>query len=169
MNGEDTTAPTSPVIDLLAGMLFIVWALTGWYGYWTNMPLRNSLGVSADPGPALLALLVLGLLTAGGLAILIRGVVRLRGGPPYAHDLPAAGDHVRPLAFAASIALTALLMPHIGFIASGLLFSVFWLYALSAGLRRSPKAALLSVVTGAALTLVIYAIFAHFLLVPLPL
>lgn len=168
MNGDEITGPTSPVVDMLAGILFIVWAMAGWYGYWTNAPLRASLGASADPGPALLALLALGLLTAGGLAILIKGVARLRDGPPYAYDLPAIGNHVRPLAFAASITLATMLLRPVGFIAAALLFSIFWLYVLSAGFRWSPKAALLSIVTGTALTLVVYAIFAHFLLVPLP-
>ena len=99
---------------------------------------------------------------------MIKGATRLPGSGPYADDLPAMGDHVRPLAFAASIVLATMLLRSIGFIASALMFTIFWLYVLSAGLRWSPKAALLSVVTGTALTLVIYAIFAHFLLVPLP-
>lgn len=168
MNGDDTARPTSPVIDLLAGVLFIVWAMVGWYGYWTNAPLRNSLGASADPGPALLALMTLGLLTIGGLTILIRSAARLRQEGARAYDLPPIGDHVRPLAFAASVVIATMLMRPIGFIASGLLFSIFWLYALSAGLRWSPKAALLSIVMGTALTLVTYVIFARILHVPLP-
>lgn len=168
MNGDDAAGRTSPVVDLLAGALFLAWAMAGWYGYWINAPLRNSLGASADPGPALLALVTLGLLTVGGLAILIKGAARLRQESAWAYDLPPIGDHVRPLAFAASVVIATMLMRPIGFVASGLLFSIFWLYALSAGLRWSPKAALLSIVVGAVLTLVIYVIFARFLHVPLP-
>lgn len=170
MSSEAEQQQASPGIDLLAGAFFLAWAGVGWLAFLQNEPLRRSLFASADPGPALLPLITLWLLTIGGTIIAIKGGYRLLRGryDPTIDSLPHIRDHLAPLAFVASVLVTVCLMRRIGFPIAGFGLSVVWLYVLSAGRRVSLRSGLLAVVFGATMTFIVYYIFVTLLLVPLP-
>lgn len=160
----------SPSIDYLAGAFFLAWAAVGWFAYLGNAALRASLFASADPGPALLPLITLSLLTVGGAAAIATGLARSRRAPPQGgwEGLPPWRDHLAPIAFGASVVALVFLMRRIGFPAAAFGFCVIWLYLLSAGRRISPRQALIAAAVAAALTGAVHGVFAHLLLVPLP-
>lgn len=162
-------APSGAGTDLLAGGFFLVWAAVGWYAYLTNERLRASLeSPSPDPGPALLALLVLWGLTIGGAAVAGLGLWRLARGARIRGDLGDARAHLRPVAFLVTLVLLALTMRTIGFLVAAGLFTSGWLYALTAGARLSWRHAGLAAAGGVLLPLALHFIFAGLLLVPLP-
>lgn len=160
----------SPSIDYLAGAFFLGWAAVGWFAYLGNARLRASLFASVDPGPALLPLISLSLLSVGGAMAVATGFVRSRREAPQAtwERLPPWRDHLAPVAFGASVVLLVLLMSRIGFPAAAFSLGVIWLYALSAGRRVRVRDALIAVGTAAAMTAAVYGVFAHLLMVPLP-
>ena len=161
---------TSPGIDLLAAGFFLAWAAVGWVAYLGNEPLRRSLFASPDPGPALLALIALWILTAGGAVIGIKGAYRaLTERPGNAEEtLPRLRQHLAPLLFILGVLASIVLMRRIGFPLAGFSLSAICLYFLSAGMRFSPRSALLAVFFGAIMTAIVYYIFVKLLLVPLP-
>ena len=160
----------SPSIDYLAGAFFLAWAAVGWFAYLGNARLRASLFASADPGPALLPLIALSLLSVGGATAVATGFVRSRREAPQAtlERLPPWRDHPAPVAFGASVVLLVFLMSRIGFPAAAFFLSVIWLYLLSAGRRLSARHAVIAVGIAAAMVAAVYGVFAHLLLVPLP-
>lgn len=160
----------SPSIDFLAGAFFLAWAAVGWFAYLGNARLRASLFASADPGPALLPLIALSLLSIGGAMAIATGFVRSWREAPQAtwERLPPWRDHRAPIAFGASVVLLVFLMSRIGFPAAAFSLCAIWLYALSAGRRIVVRDALVAIAVAAAMTGAVYGIFAHLLLVPLP-
>lgn len=160
----------SPGIDLVAGAFFLAWAGVGWVAYFGNDALRRSLFASADPGPALLPLITLWILTSGGVIIVIKGVYRLltKKSGEGVERLPHPREHIAPISFVVSVLIAVFLMRRIGFPIAGFSLSAIWLYVLSSNLRFSPRNALLAVIFGATMTFVVYYIFVKLLLVPLP-
>lgn len=157
---------TAPHIDLLAGGFFLVWAGVGWFSYAGNAVLRASFGAQADPGPALVPLMVLVLLSLGGSGLLAKGLWRLFH-TETGEGLPAARAHILPLGFAASLGALVVAMPATGFLPAAVAFSLFWLWALSSGGHSALGWALRLLVAG----LIgggIHLIFAALLRVPLP-
>lgn len=129
---------TAPHIDALAGGFVLIWAAVGWYSYAGNAALRASLWAQADPGPALVPLIVLTLLSAGGGFLLVKGLARkLRPGsegPDEATEgLPPAHTHLLPLGFALTLTGLSVAMPATGFLPAAIVFCLFWLWALSSG------------------------------------
>jgi len=166
---EDTG--TAPHIDLLAGGFFLVWAGVGWFSYAGNTTLRASLGGQADPGPALVPLIVLTLLSLGGGALLAKGLWRATrpDTAPYDPDegLPPARAHLLPLGFAATLGALVLAMPATGFLPAAITFCLFWLWALSSG-GHSALGWALRLGVAVAIGGSIHLIFAGLLRVPLP-
>lgn len=167
---QDISTATSPAIDMLAGGFFLAWAAVGWTSYMNNIPLRASLGAGADPGPALLALITLWLLTIGGLVIAGIGAYRWTrvATAERSHDLPHPKDHIRPVCFALTVIAAAIFMRPLGFILCAFVFCLLWLYVLPAGRSVSLRHGALAIALAAILTFGVYYIFARFLLVPLP-
>lgn len=170
MSVEVKQQVSSPATDLLAGAFFLVWAGVGWVAFLGNDPLRKSLFASADPGPALLPLITLWMLTIGGTVIGIKGTYRSmkETHARSAESLPRLRDHAAPLAFLASVLAAIFAMRQVGFPIAGFGLSVIWLYVLSAGMRVSLRSGLLAIVFGATMTFAVYYIFVKLLLVPLP-
>lgn len=161
---EDTR--TAPHIDLLAGGFFLVWAGVGWVSYTGNTALRASLWAQADPGPALVPLIVLALLSLGGGFLLAKGLwraARWEGG----EGLPAATAHLLPLGFAATLGALAVAMPATGFLPAAIIFCVFWLWALSSG-GPSLTGWALRLLAAGAIGGGIHLVFSGLLRVPLP-
>lgn len=164
---------TAPHIDLLAGGFFLVWAGIGWFSYAGNPPLRASLWAQADPGPALVPLIVLVLLSLGGGVLVAKWLWRARAATAarLASDtvdgLPPARTHILPLGFAATLGALAAAMPATGFLPAAVAFCLFWLWALSSGgnaLVGWALRLLAAVIIGGGVHLV----FAGLLRVPLP-
>lgn len=169
MSIEAEPQQVSPGTDLLAGAFFLAWAGVGWLAFLQNEPLRRSLFAAADPGPALLPLITLWILTIGGSVIVIKGGYRLLKGSfdPTVEGLPHLRDHIAPLAFVASVLAAVFLMRRIGFPITGFGLSVIWLYFLSEGRRISLRSGLMAIFFGATMTFAVYYIFVELLLVPL--
>ena len=157
---------TAPHIDLLAGGFFLVWAAVGWFSYAGNEALRASLGARADPGPALVPLIVLGLLSVGGAVLLAKGFWRAARAET-GEGLPRAKTHLLPLGFSATLGALVVAMPATGFLPAAVAFSLFWLWALSSGghsaLGWALRLAVAGMIGGG-----IHLIFAALLRVPLP-
>lgn len=157
---------TAPIIDLLAGGFCLLWAVIGWASFAGNAPLRDSLGQQADPGPALVPLIVLTILTCGGLFLCAKGLIRAHrseGGP----GLPSATAHILPIGFALSLGCLVLLMPLIGFLISGIAFCILWLSVLATH-RPSLQNGITNILVASAIAGATYMIFAWLLRVPLP-
>jgi len=157
---------TAPHIDTLAGGFFLVWAGVGWFSYAGNTALRASLWARADPGPALVPLIVLVLLTLGGGVLLARGLwrfVRSETGD----SLPPVTAHILPLGFAATLGALVVAMPATGFLPAAIAFCLFWLWALSSGGHSLLGWALRFLAAGA-IGGGIHLVFAGLLRVPLP-
>lgn len=171
MSVEQEANRTSPSVDVLAGLFFLCWAAVGWWSYLAHEKLRQSLFAGPDPGPGLLPLITLWILTLGGSGIAIKGLVRMRSVPAAERnaDLADWRDHLVPLAFLATVIATVFMMQRVGFLISGFSFCVVWLCALSAYGRPSLRNVVIAVVLAAVMTLGVYLIFARVLLVPLAL
>lgn len=157
---------TAPAIDLLAGGFCLLWALIGWAAFATNAPLRDSLGAHADPGPALVPLLVLVILTCGGAVLIAKGIWRhLR--QDSGAGLPAATAHILPIGFALSLGILILLLPLTGFLLGGVAFNLLWLWLLS-DRRGGGLPWFLRLAGAVAIAGSVYLIFATLLRVPLP-
>ena len=168
---RDTDSPEAggAGTDLLAGGFFIAWAGVGWWAYLTNERLRASLeSPSPDPGPALLALIVLWGLSIGGGLVASLGLWRLARGARVDEGLGGLREHFRPVAFLITLIVLALMMRPLGFLTAAGLFTAGWLYVLTAGIRLSWRHAVLAIAGGVVLPLALHLIFAGLLLVPLP-
>ncbi|KPQ05890.1 MAG: Tripartite tricarboxylate transporter TctB family [Rhodobacteraceae bacterium HLUCCA12] len=158
---------TAPHIDLLAGGFFLIWASVGWLSYAGNARLRDSLWAGVDPGPALVPVIVLSLLSIGGAFLIAKGALRRMQGQTGGAGLPQTQTHVLPLGFAVVLLGLIVAMPLLGFVPVAIAFCLFWLWMLSPGgaaLTGWGLRLLSAVLIGGG----IYAIFAGFLQVPLP-
>ena len=152
--------------DFLAAGLFLAWAAVGWVGLATNRPLRESIGAAPDPGPALMPLIALSVLTIGGVAIGIAGIVRRR-----ARREKTRGNwrsHLIPAAYVATILVATVAMTHVGFLATAMVMSALWLVALSGDPLLSPWNLIRGVLLAILITACVYIVFAYLLHVPLP-
>lgn len=165
MSALDAQRP-SPLVDLLAGGFFLLWAGVGWISYAFNTPLRASLWAGADPGPALLPLIILVLLSAGGLLLTGKGLWRHTQGAG-GHRPQALRDHLYPLGFALSLLGLTLLIPVIGFRLPAIAFSLLWLWMLTPG-GQSLMGWALRAAAALGIGLGIHMLFAGLLNVPLP-
>jgi hypothetical protein len=157
---------TARIIDLLAGGFFLLWACIGWVAFATNGPLRASLGAQADPGPALVPLIVLVILSAGGAFLVAKGGLR-HFRQDSGSGLPALTAHILPIGFALTLGTLVLVLPLAGFLFGGVTFTLIWLWLLSD--RHGGVMGWALRLTGAvAITGGIYLIFATLLRVPLP-
>ncbi len=148
-----------------AGLFFLVWAALGWYGIFSNAPLIDSFGAqSLDPGPAILPIMVCTGLTAGGLWLLVTGLIARNPG----YDRVPSRMLAVPALFLLSALLTALLIGFAGFRGPAFLFAAVWLIVLNG---RQPvwwKRIVHSLVLAAVIVGFIQFVFVTLLRVPLP-
>ncbi len=172
MANDGETMRVTPAADLLAGGFFLCWAGAGWWSYLGHDRLRQSLFASVDPGPALLPLITLWLLTGGGALIAGQGLWRLAMGRREGIALPALRSHLVPAAFATSMLLAVLALRALGFVTVSFVFCLVWITALSApgrvGLRDHGFGIALAAICAAAITWSLHAVFVQLLLVQLP-
>jgi hypothetical protein len=156
----------APIIDLLAGGFFLLWAVIGWISYAGNAALRKDLGVQADPGPALVPLIVLTLLSFGGVFFVGTWIFRTIAADT-GQALPPATAHILPIGFAVSLGALVIAMPVTGFFPAGVAFCLLWLWVLSSRSRRFSEW-VWRLFAAIAISGGIYIVFAHVLSVPLP-
>ncbi len=169
-NDPETSPPLSSTpgwINLGAGLFFLAWALLGWFSLLSTPELLDSLGRGPDPGPALLPVVVLSLLTVGGLVITGYSLFRHYGrfGPCVA----AWHRHRLALALVASLAALPSVMTWIGFTAAIFLVLLGWIWVL--GLKQDQpgwRLALISLLSSAFITAAFYAGFVVLIRVPFP-
>jgi hypothetical protein len=164
----ETSPPPSPGwINLGAGLFFLAWALLGWFSLLSTPDLLDTLGKRADPGPALLPVAVLSLLTVGGLAIVGHSLYRSYG--RFGPCIVAWHRHRLALALVASLAALPSLMSWIGFPAAIFLTLLGWIWVL--GLKQNRpgwRVTLVSVLSSAFITAAFYAGFVVLIRVPFP-
>ncbi len=169
MQADSEQTHYSPALNLVAGGFFLLWAGVGWIAYLGNAALRASLFRGPDPGPALLPLITLSLLTAGGAIILLRGVICLLRPPEGpVKGLPDLRSHVKPMTFLSSLILTVALLPVVGFVPVGFGFTTFWLFVLASNDQPLWRRALVTMGLAAAITFGIWYGFVEVLRISLP-
>ncbi|WP_420812382.1 tripartite tricarboxylate transporter TctB family protein [Pararhodobacter oceanensis] len=154
----------------MAGGFFLFWAAVGWASYTANSDLRASLWARADPGPALVPIIVLSVLSLGGGFLFIRGIILTLNDRTPCQDqraLPPVSSHILPLGFAASLAVLAVAMQIVGFLPAAIAFCLFWFWGLSSE-KSTTRAWLLHLVAAVTIGGGINFLFAGLLSVPLP-
>jgi hypothetical protein len=179
-----TTSAFRPVAawrDMACGTFFCGFALVGLGSVVNNSALMNSLGQGLDPGPALLPLITLGLLLAGGTLILIKGIWRwvlhLRNhSQVLASSLteesfpsfPPLSQHLHAAALLGTLALLPSTIQWLGFLLAALIVATPWLVWLGyRRTRRIAQATLLGCLISSLLCTSLYVIFITLLDVPL--
>lgn len=168
MKPEPQQTQYSPALNISAAVFFMIWAGVGWIAYLGNAPLRASLFRGPDPGPALLPLITLSILTLGGAIILIRGLIGLWRHTTWAEGLPDPRSHARPMLFMLSLIVAVALMSRVGFLAVGFVLSGVWLFALSSASQPLLRRTVIAVVLAAAITFAIWFGFVEVLRISLP-
>jgi hypothetical protein len=175
----DAAAPeevNTPARDVAVGLFILAWAVVGWISVAGNSRLFGDFG--RDPGPALMPVVVLAILSAGGLAILATAIVRLvRGAGPQPAERTTFGARLRPHLVPATLLVTLAVYPTvmhaIGYAAATAVFVLGWILALS-GWRYLPhgRARLLAAVAAvgatAAVVAILYTSFVVVIRAPLP-
>ncbi len=166
----------SPARDVMVGLFILAWACVGWISVAGSSRIFMDAGL--DPGPALLPLVVLGALSAGGLAILATGVAGLlrAGSRPAAPRMPLAQrlrPHLVPVALLATMAVYPTVMRGIGYAAATVIFVLGWTLALTAwrllpDRRARLLAAVAAVAASAAVVGILYGGFVVIIHAPLP-
>jgi hypothetical protein len=162
---EDYVA--TPRGDILGGLLFLVWAAFGWVSVLTSPAIFMTRG--GDPGPALLPVAVLTLLTIGGLVVVGLGVRRRLKGEREPEAAESLGSPVISLLFIVSLVALPTVMQLIGFVVTTSLWIATWIFVLArSGGSSSRQAGLLAVIGAGTITSVVYAVFVMALRVRLP-
>lgn len=151
--------------DLACGLFFSGVGLVGFSDIYGNARLMNTLGQGSDPGPALLPLVVLGLVIFGGGVLLLKGLVgwalhRPRDDKALPSDTVIFSRHAHAAALFASLLVLPSVVMWLGFMAATWLFAAPWLIWLE--YRRSHsrrRALLLGITTAALLALSLHLIF----------
>lgn len=141
--------------DLAVAAFFLAWAGVGWASVLSAPNLIDSLNAGRDPGPALMPLIVLGIVSVGGLALAVRPVAQLLTGRG------AIDARITPnwllVAFFVSVAVFPGLMLAVGYAATTMIFVFAWAFLLTPeALRRPLTSFLQAAVAAVATTLVVY-------------
>ena len=165
-----------PARDVFVGLFILAWACAGWISIAGNAYIFNDVGL--DPGPSLLPIAVLSILSVGGLAILASGGVRaLRTRIPQTarpHGLARSlRPHLVPAALLVSMVAYPALMTVIGYTAATVVFVLGWILALTGWRRLADGRARLFALLGAvlataAVAAILYTGFVVVIHAPLP-
>jgi len=177
---SSTVEPDGPAADTAAnriavGTFFLAWAAVGWASVAGNPMLFSDLYAGLDPGPSLMPLAVLSIVTAGGLSILAGGLVRRARrsrGASREEPSPASGTR-RQHAIAAALLATLLVYPTVmqavGFAPATVLFTAAWVFALTPFDRVGPLRGLAAAAVAATvITGIVWLGFVVVIRAPLP-
>ncbi len=140
--------------DLGVAVFFLVWAAVGWVSVAMNAGLAaNDFGL--DPGPSLMPVIVLSVLSVGGLALAVSPVAALLARRGKLHW--SMSIDWRRLAFFVSVAGFPVAMQAVGYIAATLVFVFVWGLLLAPDIRDRPmRSAVVAAVASVVTTLVVY-------------
>lgn len=147
--------------DIAVAAFFLIWAIVGWTSLLSDENLFSDLYAGADPGPTLLPIIVLSVLSLGGAALAASAFLSRRPASKSdntAQRLPKGFKLA--LALFVSIATFPFFMTHIGYLPTTFIFVFVWAFGLThdpmqAPLRNGMIAALAAGIT----SLLIYACF----------
>ncbi|MCP4386338.1 MAG: tripartite tricarboxylate transporter TctB family protein [Hyphomicrobiales bacterium] len=142
--------------DLGVALFFLAWAVVGWVSLATGTDLFDDrLYGGLDPGPGLMPVIVLAILTVGGIALAIRPLVALvsgRGRIRWQWSI-----RWRPAAFFASVVAFPVVMTLVGYVPTTLAFVFVWALLLDPQIRSRPAITVAwAAVAALATTLVIH-------------
>lgn len=141
--------------DLAVAAFFLAWAGVGWVSVLANPNLLASLNAGRDPGPALMPVIVLGIVSIGGLALAIRPVANLITGRGTV-EVKVAPNWLL-IAFFVSVALFPGLMLAIGYAATTMIFVFVWAFLLAPEALQRPLSSIIqAAIAAVATTLVAY-------------
>jgi len=154
--------------QIAAGAFLALWALAGWWSFVTTPALRADF-YGVDPGPDLLPLIVLTVLSLGALVLIGGGLRRIATEPGNARYWRQLVDgSLAPMLFVASLVVYVLAMTAIGYLLASGLLAFLWIVFL--GLRHRDEPTRAVVLTAALATVVgvgaVYVIFVHLIGVP---
>ncbi len=142
-------------LDLGVAVFFLLWAGVGWVSIATNSSLFSGRATGLDPGPALLPIITLAILTAGGLALTVSPVRKWMSASRrirWKSDL-----NWRPIGFLACVVAFPTIMHAIGYAAATALFVFFWSFALAPNAMQRPRRTLaIATIAAIVTTLLIY-------------
>lgn len=170
---------SAALIDGLVGVFILAWATVGW-GALIGDGRVFAVATGRDPGPALMPVAVLAVLSLGGLGILAAALLRVWRGTPAPPDAaapdfpaPTGRQHLFALALLASLLIYPSVMRWIGYAAATLIFAFLWILVLTPRHQLTGRArslAALGVAAGAAgaITAIVYGGFVVVIRAPLP-
>lgn len=148
-----------------AGIFFLAWAVVGWYGLVSNVPVWSSLGAPGlDPGPAVLPVIACSALTLGGLWYLAVGIVQSEGG----FDRQFLATLRIPALFYSSILILVIASTMVGFRWAGLGLATVWLFVLGTPSGGIVRRVAIALALGLLIMGVLELVFVQALRVPLP-
>lgn len=166
--GPDETTDTAAIVetnnfasDIAVAAFFLIWAIVGWTSLLSDANLFSDLYAGADPGPTLLPIIVLSVLSLGGAALAAGAFLSRRHTSKSADTaLGLPKGFKLALALFVTIASFPFFMTHIGYLPTTFIFVFVWAFGLThdpmqAPLRNGMIAALAAGIT----TLLIYACF----------
>lgn len=164
----DETTASGPIAethnfasDIAVAAFFLVWAIVGWTSLLSDKNLFSDLYAGADPGPTLLPIIVLSVLSLGGVALAAGAFLNRRLTTKSADTVLGLPKGFKlALALFVTIASFPFFMTHIGYLPTTFIFVFVWAFGLAhdpmqAPLRNGMIAALAAGIT----TLLIYACF----------
>jgi hypothetical protein len=118
-----------PKSDLGAAVFFLAWAGVGWLSIATSSDLFSGRSSGLDPGPALLPIIVLIILTGGGISLAVRALLIF--GSSARHS--GSRDKFRwlPIYFLASVVAFPVFLNAIGYIWATVIFVFCWSFLLT--------------------------------------
>ena len=158
--------------DLAAGLaLFAASAVAG-ISLQTNEAVGLAAAAGRDPGPAFLPWILIALLAAGSVALALRAALKLAA----TGDAAPSPDAARwrqlgvPASMIATLAGYVLALDAVGFVASTAAFTALWsvLLGWQENGRPGPAALLRYLAEAAAITALVWFVFAEIIKVPLP-
>ncbi len=166
---SDRSRTLDPRNQLAAGGFLALWSLAGWWSM-TATPALWSEEYGADPGPGLLPMLVLTILSLGAVILVVDGTRRFLLMPPEPGYWAGLRRHTLvPVLFLASLLVLVTAIDVLGFIMASGGFAFAWMVVLGYRSGEGAAQALLPLAGAGALIGVglIYFVFVYLIGVPI--
>ncbi len=147
--------------DIAVSAFFLIWAIVGWISLLGDDSLFSDLYAGADPGPTLLPIIVLSVLSVGGIALAIGALVTRRpvSKPKDTSQAPSRSFKLA-LALFLSVASFPYFMTILGYLPTTFIFVFVWAFGLTQDTMRSPlRNGLVAAFAAGITALLVYACF----------
>lgn len=147
--------------DVAVAAFFLIWAAVGWVSLLGDENLFSDLYAGADPGPTLLPIIVLSVLSIGGVALGVGALLSRRPVAQSAHSgLRLPNGFKLALALFLSVASFPFFMTQIGYMPTTFVFVFVWTIALTQQPMRAPmRNGAIAALAASITTLLIYSCF----------